>query len=252
MLSTSHAAMLLAAALPLVMVAASPLERRIYRSDPSTGLKFVAYGGNVVLLWAMAAAALGGVGWARLFESPAAGAAWVWSPMVTKPVLGAAVGAYLVVALLPLFQSLRGPSWRRAYAAAYRRGFADIAGMLPNTALERAAWALLSLTAGVCEEVYFRGFLIRVLHEHGSALPLAATLVASSLIFGLGHLYQGAKGVLGMTIGGLVFGLLFLLTGSLIPGIVLHVLIDLQIAYVLAPTRDEAGAPEAGASAAVP
>lgn len=252
MFSTFHAVMLLAAALPLVMVAASPIERRIYRSNPSTGLKFIAYGGNIVLLWTMAAAAVGVEGWGRLLESPAPSAAWLWAPAVTKPVLAVALGAYMFVALLPLFQSLRGPRWRRAYAAAYRRGFAEIAGMLPNTALERAAWALLSLTAGVCEESYFRGFLIRVLHEQGPALPLTAALLASSLIFGLGHLYQGAKGVLGTTIGGAMFGLLFLLTGSLIPGVVLHALIDLQVAYVLAPGCDEAcveeGAQMAGAA----
>jgi membrane protease YdiL (CAAX protease family) len=244
MLSSSQAFLLLAAALPLVMVMAGPLERRIYRSDPATGMKFVAYGGNIVLLWAMAAAAVGVEGWARLFASPAQGAAWLWAPALTKPALALAVGAYMIAALLPLFQSLRGLRWRRAYAAAYRRGFADIAGMLPDTALERAAWALLSLTAGVCEELYFRGFLIRILHERGLDLPLAAALVASSLIFGLGHLYQGAKGVLGTTIGGGVFGLLFLLTGSLIPGVVLHALIDLQIAYVLTPGRNEAAVEE--------
>ncbi|WP_304192494.1 CPBP family intramembrane glutamic endopeptidase [Phenylobacterium aquaticum] len=242
MFNSSQAVLLLAAALPLVMVMAGPLERRIYRSNPSTGLKFVAYGGNIVLLWAMAAAAVGVEGWGRLLQSPAPSKSWLWAPVVTKPVLAAAVGAYMLVALLPLFQSLRGPRWRRAYAAAYRRGFAEIAGMLPNTALERAAWALLSLTAGVCEELYFRGFLIRVLQERGPELPLAAALVVSSLIFGLGHLYQGAKGVLGTTIGGAGFGLLFLLTGSLIPGVVLHALIDLQIAYVLTPGREETAA----------
>uniref|UniRef100_UPI0026EC2396 hypothetical protein n=1 Tax=Phenylobacterium aquaticum TaxID=1763816 RepID=UPI0026EC2396 len=75
MFNSSQAVLLLAAALPLVMVMAGPLERRIYRSNPSTGLKFVAYGGNIVLLWAMAAAAVGVEGWAKLLESPAPSAA---------------------------------------------------------------------------------------------------------------------------------------------------------------------------------
>jgi membrane protease YdiL (CAAX protease family) len=63
----------------------------------------------------------------------------------------------------------------------------DRPGLLPNTAVERAAFVLLSLTAGVCKEVLYRGFLIRFLHESVLALPMAGALAASALIFGLGH-----------------------------------------------------------------
>jgi membrane protease YdiL (CAAX protease family) len=230
---------LLALGLPMT----GPLERRMYRSDRSTGLKLAAYGATVLLLWTLAGGAVWIDGLSALLRSPAAGVAWLWAPAVTGPLLGAGVAAYGVLGLMPLIQSLRGPRWRRAYAAAVRRNFADIPGLLPNTAAERAGWVVVSLTAGVCEEVLFRGFLIGFLHTGGFGLPLAAALVVSSLIFGLGHVYQGLRGVLATTVGGLVFGLLFLLTGSLLACIVLHVLLDLQLAHVLRPVAgDEAPA----------
>jgi membrane protease YdiL (CAAX protease family) len=194
----------------------------------------------------LAATAVRIEGWARLFENPAAGIAWLWAPEVSKPVLSVAVGAFAICGLLPLVQSLRGPRWRRAYAAAYRRNFKDIPGFLPNTAAERMAWIALSLTAGVCEEVLFRGFFIRFLHEGGFGLPLIAALGASSLIFGLAHIYQGLKGVVGTTVAGFALGLLFLLSGSLTACIVLHVLLDLQAPFILHPIpEDAAGTAEA-------
>ena len=60
-------------------------------------------------------------------------------------------------------------------------------------------------------------------------------IAASSVIFGLGRIYQGVRGLVGSTIGGLALGLLFLLTGDLAASIALHVLLDLQMSYVLRP-----------------
>lgn len=163
----------------------------------------------------------------------------MWAPSFSGPALGLAVAAYIVVALLPLIQSLRGQRWRRAYAAAYLRGLSDIPGLLPKTATERAAWIVLSFTAGVCEEMLCRGFLIRYLHDSGFSMPLAAALLASSLIFGVAHVYQGLKGVAGTAVSGLGFGLVFLLSGSLLPSIILHVLVDLQVAFILQPIQED-------------
>jgi membrane protease YdiL (CAAX protease family) len=236
------AADLLAVAIAVAIPLTGPLERRAYRANPETPLKLLVYGANFVLLWALTAAAVWIEGWGPLLQSPSAGVAWLWSPAISSPALCAVSGAYIVVALLPFVQSLRGLRWRRAYAGAYRRGFAEIPGLLPNTAVERTAWVFLSLTAGTCEEVLLRGFLIRFLHEGGLGMSLAVALVVSAMIFGLAHVYQGFKGVAGTALGGLVFGLIFLLSGSLIPGIVLHVLVDLQVAYVLRPVPDDVAA----------
>jgi membrane protease YdiL (CAAX protease family) len=228
---------LLAAALALLGLVMAPIERRLYRSPPDAGRRRFAYGLVLGVEWILAGAALGISGAPALLNSPAPASTLLPAPAI--PALAAATFLFLVLALFPLLQSLRGPDKRRAYAAAIRRAFARLPGFLPTTAGERALWILLSLTAGVCEEVAYRGFLIRFLHEGGLALPLAAALTVSSVLFGLGHLYQGLRGVVSSTIAGVAFGLLFLLTGSLIPGIILHALIDMQMAYVLRPIPGE-------------
>ena len=236
----SPAAFVLAGILAVAIPLTGPFERRIYQSAPSTWLKLATYGVNVMALWALTATAAWIVGWGELFASPEKGTSWLWGAPVSTFVAALAVAVYAAVGLMPLIQSLRGPRWRRAYAAAYRRSLADIPGFLPTTALERAAWAPLSLTAGFCEEVLCRGFLIRFLHGPGIGMPVIGALVAAAIIFRFAHLYQCAKGVAGTAIAGLCFGLLFLLSGSLIPGIILHVLVDLQVPFVLHPTPEDA------------
>jgi len=232
-----HAAAILAALIAIGIPLTGPFERAMYRSDPKNPRKFIAYGANIILLWGLLAAAIGIDGLAPLLDSPAQGSDWLWAPGIFRPVLYLLVTAYMVAGLLPLFQSLRGDRWRQAYAAATRRNFKDIPQLMPDTAAERAAWVLLSFSAGICEEIACRSFMIRFLHETITGMPLVGALAASSVIFGLAHLYQGVKGVLGTAIGGFALGLLFLLSESLIPSIVLHVLLDLQVAYILRPVQ---------------
>ena len=242
MSSHSLAACALASGLAVIGLLSAPLERRAYQSDRGPRRKLVAYGLTIAVMWILTAAAIWICGWGPLIQSPIAPNAWLPAATITVPAIGAVTAGYLVVALLPLLQSLRGPRWRTAYAAAMRQAFSSIPGILPNVGVERATFLLLSISAGICEEILFRGFLIRLLHDGALALPLAAALATSSLIFGLGHTYQGFKGVVGTAIGGLFLGLLFLLGGNLIPAMVLHALLDMQVVFILRPTPETDGA----------
>jgi membrane protease YdiL (CAAX protease family) len=233
MASHSVAAWGLAGLLGVIGLLTAPLERRAYQADCSPRRKLMAYGVTIAVLWFLAAVAIWIGGWASLSHSPAAPAIWLPRATITAPAIGALTSIYLFVASLPMLQSLRGPRWRTAYAAAMRRGFSKLPGLLPSSGAERAAFILVSLSAGVCEEILFRGFLIRLLNGGALALPLAGALAASSLLFGLGHAYQGFKGVLGTAVAGLFMGLLFLLSGNLVPAMVVHALLDMQVVYVL-------------------
>ncbi len=91
-------------------------------------------------------------------------------------------------------------------------------------------WVALSLTAGVCEELLFRGWMVNFL---GAAMgSIWIGLVLSSLWFGLGHAYQGGKGILVTGLAGLVFGLVYVGVGSLVPGQVLHALVDIVNGFI--------------------
>jgi membrane protease YdiL (CAAX protease family) len=244
MLNAPASALILATVLAVMGPLTSPFERRFLRSDPSTMRKLLWFALNIVLSWGLTAAAVAIYGWSALANSRG----WTgWLPFVaiTRPVLGLLLAGYFALSLMPFVQSLGGARRRAAYAAAYRRHAAEFPGLLPANALERTAFILVALTAGICEEVLFRGFLIRFLHAGAPGLPLVAALLVSSLVFGLNHLYQGWKGALGTSVAGLGFGLLFLVTGSLIPAIVIHALIDLQVVYVLRPVAGAAIEPAA-------
>ena len=102
----------------------------------------------------------------------------------------------------------------------------DIAALLPRNRPELVWGAGLSLNAGVVEELLFRlampALLVLVTGE-----PLSAFL-ASALLFGLLHSYQGWVGVAGATAIGLVLTVVYVLSGSILLVIVVHVLLDLR------------------------
>jgi len=97
--------------------------------------------------------------------------------------------------------------------------------VLPSTTVEFAPYFALALTAGVCEEFLYRGFVMAALSRAG--LVSWAVVVISSVLFGLAHTYQGKGGVLGTTLLGLVFGTTRLALQSLAPVMVWHGAVDI-------------------------
>ena len=95
--------------------------------------------------------------------------------------------------------------------------------LLPHTPAERRLFWLVSVTAGICEETLYRGFLTWYIAGWTGPWP---AIGLSSLIFGLGHIYLGPKQVPRTFLVGLVLALLAYFSGSLWPSIVLHAAID--------------------------
>ena len=60
-----------------------------------------------------------------------------------------------------------------------------------------------SMATGYCEELFFRSYLMRRLGQAG--LPRIWTAIASSLLFGSGHGYQGIIGIVSGSVMGLFF-----------------------------------------------
>jgi len=96
--------------------------------------------------------------------------------------------------------------------------------LMPVTSAEMVLWVVMSLTAGFCEEVIFRGYLQRQF----SALTrfFAGGIGLQAIAFGLSHGYQGWKLMLLITVYGLCFGLLAHWRRSLRPGMLAHALQD--------------------------
>ncbi|MCK4385666.1 MAG: CPBP family intramembrane metalloprotease [candidate division Zixibacteria bacterium] len=107
----------------------------------------------------------------------------------------------------------------------------EIAFILPRTKTQRLFWVILSITAGICEETGFRGYVLTKLNLFLNNWYL--TVAVSSICFGLGHFYQGAGGVILTGTYGLLFCLLFIWRKSLIPGIFAHSLQDITALFAL-------------------
>jgi uncharacterized protein len=97
---------------------------------------------------------------------------------------------------------------------------ASIQTLLPPGDVEKALWIAVSASAGICEELVFRGYLQRqfaaLAHSRWIALFVQAAL------FGISHGYQGVDACARIALFGLLFGVLALWRGSLRPGMVAH------------------------------
>ena len=106
----------------------------------------------------------------------------------------------------------------------------SVVSMTPHTRRELGWFAAVSVTAGICEELLYRGFLFWWLGAE-MGLGTVGAAVISTVAFGLAHAYQGWGGVFKTgIIGGAMMGLR-LLAGSIWPGVVLHAVVDLLGGY---------------------
>lgn len=105
--------------------------------------------------------------------------------------------------------------------------------LLPTGRGERWLYAALSLSAGICEELLFRGFLWWYLAVWTPGLPEWAFYLITSAIFGFGHIYQGGWAVLQTTLAGAILAFLYRYTGSLIPAMIFHSLVDLRVLQIV-------------------
>jgi membrane protease YdiL (CAAX protease family) len=153
--------------------------------------------------------------------------AWVRSLFTGDFAIGLAVGAgiaLLALLVVPVFVL------RKQLEEIPTLG--DIGSLLPRTRGELIYGAGLAVNAGVVEELLFRlGMPALIFGIIGNGL---ASFGLASLLFGLLHIYQGLPGVLGATVLGLLFSVVYLLSGSIVLVIILHAVVDLR-ALVLIP-----------------
>ncbi len=137
-------------------------------------------------------------------------------------------------------------TWRRLFRAAMddEKGrerllnqLRELQPLLPSTSNELRLFTALSFTAGFCEELLFRGYLIWYLTVF---VGFPAACVLSGVLFGLGHLYQGPRQAPKIIVLGLVFVAFYVGSGSLWIPMALHALLDAaqgRLAYGLLRTE---------------
>ena len=114
-----------------------------------------------------------------------------------------------------------------------KRHNTGVTAILPHNGRQRWWWVAVSATAGITEEIIFRGFVLYLIFAVLPDISTIGAIAIGGLIFGLGHMYQGIGGIIMTTLTGALFGHIFIATGSLIPGIVLHFMMDVANVFLL-------------------
>jgi len=107
----------------------------------------------------------------------------------------------------------------------------DVYAFLPITKREREAWSIVAIAAGFSEEIIYRGYLFYIIPMYLGSIHIGLVILVSSLIFAIGHLYQG-KELIKTFLLGLLFGFYFSVLSSVIPVIIIHILQDLIVTYI--------------------
>jgi len=101
----------------------------------------------------------------------------------------------------------------------------------PTTSYRWSMFLMGGVVAGVVEEVAYRGYMQTGLEEHDPANAIWIT----SLVFTVSHITHGIGTLLvmapGLFIASMLYGALARRTGTILPGIALHVLGDLARVY---------------------
>jgi uncharacterized protein len=125
--------------------------------------------------------------------------------------IGIAAGFWIVAA---------GLLWRFGWLLRIAELGRSMQFILPHGGIELTLWIGLSVTAGICEETIFRGYLQQQLMALTKNTP--AGILLSAAAFGAAHAYQGFRMVILIGLYGAMFGLLAYWRGSVRPGMIAH------------------------------
>jgi uncharacterized protein len=96
--------------------------------------------------------------------------------------------------------------------------------LLPRGGIEMALWIALSISAGICEEAIYRGYLQRQFTALTKSVP--AGIVLSAVAFGGAHSYLGTGPAIQVGVLGAMGGILAYWCGTVRPGMIAHALQD--------------------------
>ena len=198
--------------------------------------KLKLYVWNILALWSLVAACLwlirsNGLRLVDIGE-------WIGSPSRTLAVSASLLAIFAALSVAGKIQQ------RKASTEQLRKAVGQAGRLLPVSRTEKAVWVAVALTAGVCEEFLYRGWLLNLIATISGSLWIA--LVISSIVFGLAHVYQGRNGILGSSVLGIVLGAIFLFSRTLLPGQILHAAIDLNNGFALGKIVSQLENPTAG------
>ena len=201
----------LVGALPLLLAAQGAIDPAALRETPVEA----AYLSSMLLIWSIGAAAA----WAG--NASGFGAAEMGLVPIDPGIAAVWIGA-LTLAAIAIAVAVRRLGWRESEMLEW---------LLPETMRERALFVVLSISAGIGEELAYRAFLIPALTRASGSVALA--VVVSSVAFGMVHGYQQTSGAVRASLLGALLAVPMLVTGSVVPSMIAHALYDVIAGLLL-------------------
>jgi uncharacterized protein len=173
---------------------------------------------NSLVLWVLAAVAMGIWYWN---ERP-------WSLMgfqkiVNQPLTWVATAAFVGFYVIEVIQNYLQKDQQQKTFEQWEHNIP----FLPESYRELPAYILLCLSAAICEEIMYRGFMVNYfINPMKDGFPWIA-VIFPAVMFSIAHFYQGYEAMGKIFILSALFGVIFIVSKSLLIVIVLHFLIDL-------------------------
>ncbi|MDR1781830.1 MAG: CPBP family intramembrane metalloprotease [Bacilli bacterium] len=116
----------------------------------------------------------------------------------------------------------------------------EVAGnmLIPRSVKEKKIFPFVAFSAGFCEEFLTRFIFFYILTYLFPHINLLILPIITGVIFGLAHSYQGSKGIIKTGVVGIILGFIYLAYSSIIPGIIIHFLIDFMVNFIY-PNKKE-------------
>ena len=177
---------------------------------------------TIITEWLLLAFVIGGVWLAKAPLATVLGQRWRSARDVFRDI---GIGVVFIILQQIVLSSLTG----HLHGADADR---TVRFLLPHGRFEMALWLALSVTAGICEEAVFRGYLQRQFTALTQNVP--AGILLSAAMFGAAHSYQGSWRAVVIGLDGAMLGGLAYWCRSVRPGMFGHALKDAVAPFLMA------------------
>jgi membrane protease YdiL (CAAX protease family) len=177
---------------------------------------------TIITEWLMLAFILGGVWLAKAPLTTVIGQRWRSARDVFRDI---GMGIVFIILQQLVLSTLMG----HVHSAQAERA---IQLLLPQGRREMLLWLALSVSAGICEEAIFRGYLQRQFSAFARNIPVGILL--SAALFGAAHGYQGLRQAIVIGVDGALLGGLAYWCRSVRPGMIGHAFKDAVAPLVMA------------------
>ena len=219
-------AFVLVLVLPALSVWDVPRRARRIAADPLNA-RTNDYLWNMAIMWGLTVTLIGAWRWFGRpirdvgLQLPESAGAWWWTLLIA----GGAIPLFVQQAYSVLTSADAQAKVRKQLEA-----YPAVRMVLPSTPRELRVFYGAAVTAGVCEETLYRGYLLWYFQ---SLIPAGAAIAAAILMFGVAHAYQGMRGIFSTGVAGAFAMAVYLLTGSLLAPILLHAALDLVNGFTI-------------------